>query len=161
MQRQFRDAIRKASIPKRATWERMMGDEAGQGNTPRIPLQAPIWHMEAFWRFFINTLPTYAIFCHVPAAMAHTQKDKPRLLARIRRLQGQLEGLHRAIDEGKDCGDVLHTLSAFRGAVNGLMLEVLEGHIRHHIMSDGEFHEPRNSGEGAEELIAVLRKYLR
>lgn len=93
--------------------------------------------------------------------MAHTQKDKPKLLARIRRLQGQLEGLHRAIDEGKDCSDVLHTLSAFRGAVNGLMLEVLEGHIRHHIMSDGEFHEPHNPGEGAEELIGVLRKYLR
>lgn len=91
--------------------------------------------------------------------MAHTKQQKPHLLARIRRLQGQLEGLRRAIDEDKDCGEVLHTLAAFRGAINSLMMEVLEGHIRHHVMGPGD--EDESPAEAAEELIDVLRKYLR
>ncbi len=93
--------------------------------------------------------------------MAHTQKDKPHLLARIRRLQGQLEGLRKAVDEEKDCEEVLHTLAAFRGAINGLMLEVLEGHIRHHIVTPDEDDKHHDPVEAAEDLIDVLRKYLR
>lgn len=91
--------------------------------------------------------------------MGHTTQNKPHLLARIRRLQGQLEGLYRSIDEEKDCSDVLHTLAAFRGAINSLMLEVLEGHIRHHVMDDA--HDGHSPIEAGEELIDVLRKYLR
>lgn len=91
--------------------------------------------------------------------MAHTKKAKPRLLARIRRLQGQLEGLRRAVEQEKDCGDVLHTLAAFRGAINSLMMEVLEGHIRHHVIEAGEEKDP-SADDAAEELIEVLRKYL-
>jgi len=96
--------------------------------------------------------------------MAHTQKDKPKLLARIRRLQGQLEGLRRAVEEEKDCDEILHTLAAFRGATNGLMLEVIEGHIRHHVMDhhhDGHEEGGHAHNDSAEELIEVLRKYLR
>lgn len=93
--------------------------------------------------------------------MGHTQKTKPHLLARIRRLQGQLEGLRQAINSDKECSDVLHTLAAFRGAINGLMLEVLEGHIRHHVMSDDKEDEAHHPIDAAEELIDVLRKYLR
>ncbi|MCB1095984.1 MAG: metal/formaldehyde-sensitive transcriptional repressor [Verrucomicrobiales bacterium] len=94
--------------------------------------------------------------------MAHTQKEKPHLLARIRRLQGQLEGLRRSVEEDKECNEVLHTLAAFRGAINGLMLEILEGHIRHHVMNDGEAgSHAEDPIEAAEELIDVLRKYLR
>ena len=94
--------------------------------------------------------------------MAHTKQQKPHLLARIRRLQGQLEGLRRAVDEDKECNEVLHTLAAFRGAINSLMLEVLEGHIRHHVMeAEGEHHLDQSPVEAAEELIDVLRKYLR
>ena len=91
--------------------------------------------------------------------MAHIKTQKPKLLARISRLQGQLEGLRRAIDEERDCGEVLHTLAAFRGALNGLMMEVIEGHIRHHVMEpSGEGETP---AEAAEELIEVLRRHIR
>ena len=91
--------------------------------------------------------------------MAHITNQKPKLLARISRLQGQLEGVRRAIEGDKDCNDVLHNLAAFRGALNGLMLEVIEGHIRHHVMEDsGEGESPK---EAAEELITVLRRHLR
>lgn len=96
--------------------------------------------------------------------MAHVQQDKPKLLARIRRLQGQLEGLRRAVDEERDCDEILHTLAAFRGATNGLMVEVIEGHIRHHIMDRDHDHrrgKGRARRDPAEELIDVLRRYLR
>ena len=91
--------------------------------------------------------------------MAHTTKDKKSLLARIGRLEGQLRGVRRAIEEEKDCGEVLHALAAFRGATNGLMLVLLEGHIRHHVIEDG--HEGETAEEAGEELIEVLRKYLK
>lgn len=93
--------------------------------------------------------------------MAHIKSQKARLLARIRRLQGQLAGLHRAIDEERDCSEILHTLSAFRGAANGLLLEVLEGHIRHHIIDDGTGDVHEDPAEAAEELIRVLKTYLK
>lgn len=91
--------------------------------------------------------------------MAHLKQRKVKLLARISRLQGQLEGLRRAIETEQDCGDTLHTLAAFRGALNSLMMEVIEGHIRHHVMEPGEGGE--SPAEAAEELIDVLRRHLR
>lgn len=91
--------------------------------------------------------------------MAHLKAQKKKLLARVDRLQGQLRGLRRSIDEDEPCGEVLHTLAAFRGAINGLMLELLEDHIRHHVVEpDEDGHGPE---EGAEELIVALRKYLK
>ncbi len=51
-----------------------------------------------------------------------------------------------------------HTLAAFRGAINSLMMEVMEGHIRHHLMDAGDHGE--SPDDAAEALIGVLRKYL-
>jgi len=90
--------------------------------------------------------------------MAHTKNDKDKILARISRLQGQLTGLRRGVEEEKNCGEVLHTLSAIKGALNGLMLELIEGHIRHHVI---EAEGDESPAEAAEDLIAVLRKYLK
>src|SRR5690606_21576341 len=65
-----------------------------------------------------------------PAAVPHSPEEKKKVLARIRRIRGQCEGLERALDAGADCGPVLQQIAAIRGAVNGLMSEVMESHIR-------------------------------
>jgi DNA-binding FrmR family transcriptional regulator len=62
--------------------------------------------------------------------MGHTSRDKKKLLNRINRIRGQLNGIARALEEDRDCGEVLLTLASCRGAMNSLMAEILEGHIR-------------------------------
>ena len=70
--------------------------------------------------------------------MAHTIRDKGKLLARIRRIQGQAAGIEKALQCEADCMAVLQQIAAIRGAVSGLMNEVMEGHLRDHLGSDAE-----------------------
>ena len=92
--------------------------------------------------------------------MAHTSRDKERLVGRIRRIKGQVEALERAVNEEKDCSAVLQLIAACRGAISGLMGEVIEGHVRHHVL-DPEGKPTAGQAEAAEELIDVLKTYLK
>ena len=92
--------------------------------------------------------------------MAHLIRDRKKLLNRIHRIRGQLDAIERAIDEGHDCSSTLQTIAACQGAVNGLMVEVLEGHIRLHVIDPSQ-EETSEQGTAAQELIDVLRTYLR
>ena len=91
--------------------------------------------------------------------MAHTIKEKKRLLARVRRIQGQSAALEKALEQETECAAILQQIAAIRGAVQGLMTEVLEGHIREHLGADAVSPEQRN--EDMEEVIAVLKSYLK
>lgn len=91
--------------------------------------------------------------------MAHTIADKKKLLNRVRRIRGQVEAIERDLDRDADCGETLHAISACRGAMDALMAEVIEGHIRFHIF-DG--HAPTGAqSAAAEDLIDALKTYLR
>ncbi len=92
--------------------------------------------------------------------MAHTQRDRKKLLARIGRIRGQVEAIERALSDEKDCAAVLQTIAACRGAINGLMSEVLEGHIREHILDPS--HKPTTTQkEAAEDVIDLIKSYLK
>ena len=92
--------------------------------------------------------------------MAHTIKDKARLLARIRRLKGQVEAVERALEAELGCTDVLMLVASMRGAINGLTVEVMEDHIRSHVADPAR--EPDAArARGAGELIDALRSYLK
>ena len=86
--------------------------------------------------------------------MAHTHNQKKNILSRITRIQGQLKAVATALEEEKDCGVVLQTLAASKGAFNGLMSEILEDHIRSHVMN-------KKNEQSTLELIEVLRSYLK
>jgi DNA-binding FrmR family transcriptional regulator len=92
--------------------------------------------------------------------MAHTSKDKQKLLSRVRRIAGQVEAIERTLSDQHECSNVLQLMAACRGALNGLMAEVVEGHIRFHVLAPGD---GRNSPQAAaaEELIEVVRTYLK
>ncbi len=92
--------------------------------------------------------------------MSHTVREKPKLLGRVRRIRGQVEALERALEAEKGCADVLHQIAAVRGAINGLMTEVLEEHVRTHI-ADPSIASEAQRQQGASELIDVLRSYLK
>jgi DNA-binding FrmR family transcriptional regulator len=91
--------------------------------------------------------------------MAHTIRDKQKLLNRVSRLKGQLEAVEKGLNEEQDCSQILHVLSAFRGAVDGLMAEVIEGHILLHIV-DPNKKATSEQTKAAQDLIDVIKSYL-
>lgn len=91
--------------------------------------------------------------------MPHTINTKRQLLTRVRRIKGQTEALEKALEQETECAAILQQIAAIRGAVNGLMTEVLEGHIREHLGSDGIPSQQRS--EDLEQVVAVLRSYLK
>ena len=91
--------------------------------------------------------------------MPHTIKEKKQLLTRVRRIKGQADALEAALEQGGDCSAILQQIAAIRGAVNGLMAEVLEGHIREHLGVDEIPAEQRS--RDLENVVAVLRSYLK
>ena len=86
--------------------------------------------------------------------MAHLHNQKKKILSRISRIQGQLDAVARELNEEKECGLVLQTLAASKGALNGLMCEILEDHIRSHVMD-------KKNEQPTLELIDVLKSYLK
>ena len=90
--------------------------------------------------------------------MPYTTKEKKQVLARVRRIRGQIDALERAVEEGVECGAILQQIAAARGAINGLMAGVLESHLRETLAS------PQAGGvsqEAVDDIIALVRSYLR
>lgn len=90
--------------------------------------------------------------------MAHTIKDKAKILARVNRIKGQLEAFAKAIEAEQDEYQVMQLLASCRGALNGLMAEVVEGHIRDHIV---EAENKKMAAEAGEELIDIMRSFIK
>src|SRR5437016_3348558 len=92
--------------------------------------------------------------------VAHLIRDKQKLIARVRRIRGQLDAVERALTNEADAEDTLRQIASARGAMNGLMTEVLEGHIRHHI--GDEARDPLSAEARAiEQLVDIVRAYVR
>jgi len=92
--------------------------------------------------------------------MSHTIREKQKLLARVRRIRGQVEAIERALESEFGCEQVMHLLASTRAAMAGLTAEVVEDHVRTHLL------EPKTpSGatrqEAAKQLLSVMRTYLR
>lgn len=92
--------------------------------------------------------------------MSHTTKDKQKLILRAKRIQGQVEALVRVLTEERDCSEVLQVMSAARGAMNSLMAELLEGHIRSHVL-DGRQKPTSQQAMAADEVIDMVKSYLK
>jgi DNA-binding FrmR family transcriptional regulator len=92
--------------------------------------------------------------------MSHAISEKQKLINRTRRLRGQVEALERALDAEAGCADVIQLLTAARGAINALMAEVVEDHIRLHMVDPAR---TPTAGEtlAAEELVSVLHSYIK
>ena len=89
--------------------------------------------------------------------MSHIKDNKAKLLARVRRLAGQVGAIERALDKDADCAAVLQQAAAVRGAINGLMDELVEDHLREHVAHPDL--SPAARAAGADELIAAIRRY--
>jgi DNA-binding FrmR family transcriptional regulator len=92
--------------------------------------------------------------------MSHTIKEKQKLLARVRRIRGQIEALERALQQEAGCEEVMHLLASSRAAMAGLMAEVVEDHVRTHLV-DPKAHPGALQLHAVEELLSVVRTYVR
>jgi DNA-binding FrmR family transcriptional regulator len=92
--------------------------------------------------------------------MTHTVRDKQKLLARVRRIRGQVEAAERALEAETGCEKVMHLLASTRAAMSGLMAEVIEDHVRTHLV-DLEKHPDALDDDAVEQLLAVVRTYLK
>jgi DNA-binding FrmR family transcriptional regulator len=90
----------------------------------------------------------------------HTSREREKLIARVRRIRGQIEGVERAIVEEKGCYEVLQTVTAARGALNSLVGEMIEDHIRFHVLDPDEKVPPKRS-RAADELVDIVRAYVK
>ena len=88
--------------------------------------------------------------------MSHLWREKLDLVNRTKKIVGQLEGVERALHQDEPCMDVLQRLSAARGAINSLMGELMEDHIRNHMPR-----KTKSSEEAADDLIEIVRTYLK
>jgi len=92
--------------------------------------------------------------------MSHTVREKTKLVNRVRRLRGQVESVERALSSEADCAEVMRLLAACRGAVNSLLAQVVEDHVREHLLAPGASRRnPR--ADAADELIDVVHTYFR
>lgn len=91
--------------------------------------------------------------------MSHTTKNKTKMLSRVRRIKGQVEAIERALEGDSECEDILQLVASCRGALNGLMAELIEGHLRFHVLDPAQ--KTRSSQvEAADELMAVVKRYF-
>lgn len=90
--------------------------------------------------------------------MSHVIEDKDKLLARVRRMRGQVEAVERALEADLGCAAVLQLAASIRGALNGMMAELVEHHLASHVVGEAD---PTQRRAGAEELAQVIRTYLR
>jgi DNA-binding FrmR family transcriptional regulator len=92
--------------------------------------------------------------------MSHTIKEKKKLLARVGRIRGQVEAIERALTEEAECERIMHMIAGIRGSVAGLMAEVVEDHIRTHLVNP-EKNPGALNADAAGQLIEVVHTYLR
>lgn len=88
--------------------------------------------------------------------MSHLSREKLDLVTRTKKIVGQLEAVERALNQDEPCGEVLQRLAAARGAINSLMAELMEDHIRNHMPR-----KSKSSEEATEDLIEIVRTYLK
>jgi FrmR/RcnR family transcriptional regulator, repressor of frmRAB operon len=92
--------------------------------------------------------------------MGHVSREKAKLLNRLRRLRGQIEAIERSVDADEECADVLRQATSARGALDGFIAEVIEDHIREHMVDPRAGpRDPRAAA--AEELVEIVHQYLK
>ena len=89
--------------------------------------------------------------------MAHTVKEKEGLILRIGRIRGQLNAAEKALIEERECTDILHALTACKGAMGSLIFKVLEGHVYDHVIKGSE----KERKLAADEFVETIKSYLK
>jgi DNA-binding FrmR family transcriptional regulator len=96
---------------------------------------------------------------HSHETAPHALRDRQAMINRVRRLRGQVEAIERALNGDVSCSDLIQRVTAARGAIDGLMAQILEEHVREYLLSDEEM-PAKDRVHAAEELIGIIHSYL-
>jgi DNA-binding FrmR family transcriptional regulator len=91
--------------------------------------------------------------------MGHISESRDKIVARVRRIAGQVAAIERSVTADAPCVETLHLVAAVRGAVAGLMDELVEDHLRAHVAAPDL--TPQERTAAADELATLLRRYMR
>ncbi|MGE8531185.1 MAG: metal/formaldehyde-sensitive transcriptional repressor [Acinetobacter guillouiae] len=87
--------------------------------------------------------------------MSHLHQDK-KVLNRVKRLKGQIHAIEEALaDQSSSCINVLQQVAAIKGAVNGLMNELIEQHLTEHVIKDTQAVDEVE----LQEFLKLLKRY--
>ena len=168
--RQLKDQYPDSENPTKKTQNRLDSHRLSHGRTWRVsgPHESGNTAVKVGKRFLFVLFrhPIVSVFQHttpqyiISGDMAHTIRDKKKLLDRVRRVRGQIEAVERLLEGEKDCVEILQQIAACRGSINGLMSEVLEGHIRFHLVDRDQGRKSRK-GNAVEEVVGIAKSYLK
>ncbi|SDJ15641.1 metal-sensitive transcriptional regulator [Natribacillus halophilus] len=85
------------------------------------------------------------------------QPNKQELLNRLKRIEGQVRGVQKMIDEDKYCVDILHQISAIQSAMKKVSVGLMEDHTHHCVVNAIE---KGNKEETIEELMDVMKRMM-
>ena len=91
--------------------------------------------------------------------MSHLSQSRPDLVSRVRRISGQVGAIEKGLGGDASCAELLQLVAAVRGAVNGLMDEIIVEHLDQHVASADLSDEERR--RGADDLMKVIRRYAK
>ncbi|WP_296281709.1 metal/formaldehyde-sensitive transcriptional repressor [uncultured Acinetobacter sp.] len=91
--------------------------------------------------------------------MPNQVEDKKKILLRVKRIIGQAQAIENALESNVECGAILQQICSVRGAINGLMNEMLEVHLKDTLVS-GETTEQQRREE-LTEIAKILKSYLK
>ena len=83
--------------------------------------------------------------------------NKDAVLTRLRRIEGQVRGVEKMVEEDRYCIDVVTQITAIESALDKVALELLEDHANHCVIGG----EPAKQDERTEELMGAVRRLLR
>ena len=92
--------------------------------------------------------------------MAHTIEERRNLLARVNRIEGQVKSIRSALENDRECATVLQQIAACRGAINSLLVQIIDGEIRFHVLSKNAKVESREA-RAAQDLVEILHRYIK
>jgi DNA-binding FrmR family transcriptional regulator len=85
--------------------------------------------------------------------------DKKQLLNRLRRLEGQVRGVQRMVEEDAWCPDILNQIAAVRSALDKVALGLAEGHVGHCMVGGAD--DPKRRDEMTAELMQAIGRLVR
>lgn len=88
----------------------------------------------------------------------HIQFDTKNVTDPTEKIQGQSSALEKMLNREHECAEVLQQLAAIRGAVNGMMLQVIQGHLTDHVVKEPE--ETQREAD-LETVMQVIKSYLK
>jgi CsoR family transcriptional regulator, copper-sensing transcriptional repressor len=92
--------------------------------------------------------------------MEHGYEKEP-LIKRLHRIEGQVRGVERMVEDDRYCIDIITQISAVNTALESLAFQILDEHVRHCVAGALASGDPEEAGRKSEELLAAVQRFAR